>query len=51
MKVLASVLLGAALGWGYWRFVGCRSGSCPITGNPVIATLWGAAMGFMISRP
>ena len=37
---------GAALGFGYHKLVGCRSGACPITANPYISTLYGALMGF-----
>jgi hypothetical protein len=37
---------GAAVGFGYHRIVGCRSGACPITANPYISTLYGALVGF-----
>jgi hypothetical protein len=39
------VVLGELLGWAYWHWVGCSSGSCPITSNPFNSTLYGAAMG------
>ena len=38
-------LLGALGGFLYWRFVGCASGTCPITSSPLYSSLWGAAMG------
>ncbi len=44
-----SVLLGAALGFGYHRLVGCRSGACPITANPYVSTVYGAVMGYLLS--
>jgi hypothetical protein len=28
------IVVGAALGFGYHRLVGCRSGACAITANP-----------------
>jgi hypothetical protein len=45
------VILGGAGGFLYYRFVGCKTGACPITGNPWISTLYGALIGWlMISR-
>ena len=40
---------GAVAGFAYHRFVGCRTGTCPITANPYISTLYGATMGWMAS--
>jgi hypothetical protein len=48
-KSLLSAAVGALIGFGYYRFVGCRSGACMITGNPIVATLYGGAMGFMVA--
>lgn len=48
LQTVAFVVGGAALGFGYHKLVGCSSGSCPITANPFIATLYGAVMGFVI---
>lgn len=42
-------VLGAAAGYLYYRFVGCPSGTCPITSNPYISTLYGAVMGLLIA--
>lgn len=45
-------LLGAAVGalggYLYWYFVGCNSGSCPITASPINSSLWGAVMGALL---
>lgn len=41
--------VGAALGFGYHRVVGCSSGACPITANPYLSTLYGALMGLFVS--
>lgn len=38
-------LLGAVGGFSYWYFVGCQSGTCPITSSPYISTLYGALLG------
>jgi hypothetical protein len=45
------VMLGGAAGLLYYRFVGCKTGACPLTSNPWISTLYGALIGWlMISR-
>lgn len=41
-------IVGAVLGYLYWNFVGCSSGSCAITSSPVNSTTYGALMGFLI---
>ena len=43
------VLGGAFLALLYQRVVGCRTGTCSITSNPYIATIYGAIMGFLLS--
>lgn len=40
---------GAVSGFLYWQQVGCVSGTCPITSSPVISTLYGAGMGFLLA--
>ena len=47
----AAPLLGGVLGFLYYRFVGCASGACPITANPVMSTLYGALLGLVLSGP
>jgi hypothetical protein len=47
-RTLLGVAIGALGGFLYWRFVGCSSGSCPITSSPSISTIWGALMGGLL---
>jgi len=42
-------LLGASGGYAYYYFVGCASGTCPISSNPYISTLYGAGMGLILT--
>jgi len=42
-------VIGAVLGFAYYRFIGCSSGACPITSNPWASALYGALLGFMIA--
>ena len=48
-KLVLSVLAGAALGFAYYRLVGCRTGACPITSSPYISTIYGAVLGYLFS--
>jgi len=38
-------ILGALVGYAYWYYVGCASGSCAITSKPLNSTLYGSLMG------
>jgi uncharacterized membrane protein YedE/YeeE len=49
LRIALFVVGGAVVGFGYQRFVGCRTGACMITGNPYVATLYGAFMGYLLS--
>lgn len=48
-KKIAVVVIGAALGFAYYRFIGCQSGVCPLTSNPWISTGYGALIGFVFT--
>ncbi|WP_308420576.1 DUF6132 family protein [Dyadobacter endophyticus] len=45
---LAGIAIGSVLGYLYYHFIGCSSGTCPITSNPVNSTLYGAVMGGLL---
>jgi len=45
---ITGVLIGGAGGFAYYYFIGCTSGTCPITSNPYISILWGAVMGYLV---
>ena len=48
IKMIVFVAVGAIGGFSYYYFVGCKSGSCPITGNPYISTAYGALFGVIL---
>jgi hypothetical protein len=48
IKTLIGLLLGAAGGFAYYYFIGCQSGSCPITANPYISTVYGSVIGVLL---
>lgn len=49
IKLLIGIAVGAALGFAYYRFVGCSTGTCPITSNPYSSMIYGAVMGGLFS--
>ena len=50
LKKVLPVFAGAALGFSYYYFIGCN-GSCPLSGNPYISTLYGAGLGLLWAFP
>ncbi len=41
-------LSGALGGYLYWYYVGCNSGTCPITSKWTNSTIYGAVMGVLL---
>lgn len=39
------IVLGALGGYAYYYFIGCASGSCPISSNPWVSTAYGMLIG------
>lgn len=48
LLTIIGVIIGATAGYFYWKFVGCNSGSCAITSNPVNSTIYGSIMGGLL---
>ncbi len=46
---LMGICLGAIVGFAYWKFIGCASGTCMITSKPLNSSLYGALMGFLVA--
>jgi uncharacterized membrane protein YeaQ/YmgE (transglycosylase-associated protein family) len=46
--MLIGVIAGAVAGYTYYHFVGCASGTCPITSRPLNSTAYGAMMGGLL---
>ena len=48
-KITFFVLLGGIAGFAYYYFIGCQTGTCPITRNPYISTSYGMLIGLLVS--
>jgi hypothetical protein len=47
-----AAIIGGAAGYAYYYYVGCASGTCPISSNPYISTVYGMVMGMLfVSKP
>jgi len=44
-----AIAVGLIIGFAYWRFIGCTSGTCPLTSNWYSTTLLGGVFGYLIS--
>ncbi len=47
-KKIIGAIIGGLLGFAYYKFIGCSSGSCPITSNPWASVGYGVFVGIMI---
>ncbi len=49
LKPFLGIVLGGTGGFLYFYFVGCKTGTCPITSNPWGSIAAGAVLGFLIT--
>jgi hypothetical protein len=50
IAIILGVIVGGVGGYLYYRFIGCRSGVCLITGNRYLATIYGALLGGLVAN-
>ena len=50
-KLSLGVVIGGLIGFAYYYFIGCKSGTCAITSSPVISTLYGVVLGLLWTLP
>jgi len=51
LKLSLGVVIGGLIGFAYYYFIGCKSGTCAITSSPVISTLYGVVLGLLWTLP
>lgn len=49
LKLILGVVIGGGLGFAYYKFVGCSTGTCPLTSNPWISSIYGAVLGALVA--
>ena len=49
LKRVLFTAMGIAGGYLYYALIGCTTGACPITSNPVTSMMYGAAVGFLLT--
>lgn len=42
---IIGIILGLIVGYLYYHFVGCNSGTCSITSKPLNSTIYGGLLG------
>lgn len=45
---IAGIIVGGILGFAYYYFIGCNTGSCAITSKPVNSSVYGMVMGYLM---
>jgi rhodanese-related sulfurtransferase len=45
---MLGIVIGGISGYFYWYYVGCVSGTCPITSNPYISIIYGSILGGLL---
>ncbi len=46
-KPAVFTFIGAGLGFAYWKFIGCTSGTCLLTSNWHTTTIFGGLVGML----
>ena len=49
LKSILGAVVGAAIGFAMYRFVGCKTGTCPLTASPWTSMLVWGIVGAMIA--
>lgn len=49
LRIIIGAVAGGGLGFAYYKFVGCSTGTCPLTSNPIISSLYGMVVGALVA--
>lgn len=45
---ILAAIVGAAIGFAYYYFIGCKNGNCAIASNPYISTVYGSILCILL---
>lgn len=45
---IIGIFVGGLLGFAYYHFIGCESGTCTITSKPLNSSAYGMVMGYLM---
>ncbi len=49
VHIVIGMVVGGGLGFGYYKLVGCSTGTCSLTSNPILSTIYGGIVGALIA--
>jgi len=49
LRTIIGIVIGGIAGFLYYKLIGCRSGSCPITSSPFSSIIFGAIFGGLMA--
>jgi len=49
VRISIGLVIGAVFGYAYYYFIGCNTGSCPITSNPISTLIYGMLIGGVLA--
>jgi hypothetical protein len=49
LRIIIGVVVGGGLGFASYKCIGCSTGTCPLTSNPFLSTIYGAVIGALVA--
>lgn len=49
LRLLLGLVIGGGLGFALYKVVGCSSGACPLTSNPIVSVIYGSILGALFA--
>lgn len=49
LRIVIGIIVGGGLGFGWYKLVGCSTGTCPLTSHPLITMIYGAVLGVLVA--
>ena len=49
MRIIIGIVIGGLIGFVVGYLGKCATGTCPLTGNPIISTIIGALIGALLA--